>query len=172
MSDFLSSCKRIIKLFLKDEPGLQGSVMLEHQRNGQTLQIVHRLFIIPIHRKGFHKNLITSAGKALIANLLIGQDTAPTHIAIGTGTTPPAAGDTTLEAEHARAAATRSRVTITATNDTAQYFYVFTLAVAVSIGEAGLLNAGTGGVLACRQQFTLIPCLVSDTLKVTWRLQA
>lgn len=50
------------------------------------------------------KNLITLAGLNFLAALLIGEQTndIPIHLALGTGTTAPAAGDTKLVAEGLR----------------------------------------------------------------------
>ena len=54
-------------------------------------------------------NLIVSTGKALVSDMLIdtsGYDTGLTYTAIGTGTTAPVAGNTTLGVETARKAIT------------------------------------------------------------------
>ena len=68
-------------------------------------------------------NLVTTVGKALAAGRLMGSGApaAATYIAVGTGTTAAAAGDTTLVTETAvsglsRVAGTASLVTTTTTN--------------------------------------------------------
>ena len=137
----------------------KGLLFLEHRRNGLLLAQL----AVP--------NLITDAGRALWANIGIGQDTSPSHIALGTGTTAPAVGDTAMEAEVYREAAVLSRVTISVTNDGSQYLYTFTIDATYDISEAGLLNDAVAGILSCHQVFTALPCLASDTLKVTWRVR-
>jgi len=116
-------------------------------------------------------NLEMDLYKDIRANLRIGGgDTPPTHIAIGTGTTAVAVGDTEMETQvGSRGAATRSQTTITVANDTAQYTHTFTLGSDTNVTEAGLLNASSDGTLCYHRAFTAIPCLEDDTLKVTWR---
>ena len=93
-------------------------------------------------------NLVTSAGKAQLT-LLAGDASATpfTYLAVGTSTTAPAVGQTTLVAEItdtglARAAATVSRVTTTVTNDTLQLVYTWTASGSKTIEEVGVFNAG------------------------------
>ena len=115
-------------------------------------------------------NLITNTGFAGVASRINGDgaEAAFTYIAVGTGTTGAAVGDTTLETEHAadglsRAAATASRVTTDVTND-------FTVSGTVAVTESGCLNAAADGVLLCRQVFTAVNVVNGDTLQITWKL--
>lgn len=144
----------------KEGANARGVLILEHRRKGKLLAL------------RTVSNLEMNLYKALRANLRIGSGTAPTHIAIGTGTTAVAAGDTAMETETDRQIATRTRATITVTNDASQYTYTFTLASDTNVTEAGLLNASSGGTLCYHQVFTAIPGLATDTLKVTWRSQS
>lgn len=119
-------------------------------------------------------NLVTSAGLAGIASRINGDgsEAAFTYIAIGTGTTAAAAGDTALGTEittggGARAAATASRTTTTVTNDTATLVHTFTFSSSFAVTEAGALNAASAGVLLNRQVFTAVNVVSSDTLQVT-----
>ena len=146
----------------------RGTLLLEHYRGGEL--IAFRGLAFRSDLKG-SPNLVTNAGKAVFANLFIGSGTAPTHIALGTGTTAAAAGDTALETEIYRESATRSRVTITVTDDTSQYTYTFDIDATYSLTEAGLFNASSGGTLFCHQVYTALPVIADDTLKATWRLQ-
>jgi len=136
-----------------------GTFLLEHFRGGKLIDT------------RYIENLVTNAGKALFANLFIGSGTAPTHIALGTGTTAAAVGDTALETEVYREAATRTRATITITNDSSQYTKTFSIDATHALTEAGLLNASSSGTLCCRQVYTALPVLDGDSLKGTWRLQ-
>lgn len=121
------------------------------------------------------KNLVTDAGLAAIASRDngAGSEAAFTYIAVGTGTTGAAQGDTTLEAEKVddgleRAAATASRVTTNETNDTARLVYTFNATDTVAVTESGVLNAASSGVLKCRQTFSAVNVVNGDSLQVTW----
>jgi len=149
----------MLKSILECKEGAKagGVLILEHRRKGKLLAL-HTI-----------SNLEMDSYKALRANLRIGTGTAPTHISIGTGTTAVAVGDTAMEAETDKQLATKSRVTITVTDDASQYTYTFTLAADTDVTEAGLLS---GDALCYHQVFTAIPCLATETLKVTWRSQS
>jgi hypothetical protein len=145
---------------------LSGRFTLRHYRQGQLL------------KERQVTNLVTSAGKAAAAGLIIatGHTNAFDYIALGEGTTAAVVGDTTLESEIVadggeRALATLSRVTTDVTNDTAQLVKTFTFTAAYSVTEAGVLDtAVTGGVLLSRQVFASIDVVATDTLEVTWKI--
>jgi len=86
--------------------------------------------------------------------------TAPTHIAIGTGTTAAAAGDTTLETEVFPDGANRNEIT-TRTKPAAKKVRLQTILAAGhangnALTEVGVLNAATGGTLTNRVVHTVI----------------
>lgn len=121
-------------------------------------------------------NLVTSAGKAGVASRIngAGAEAAFTYIAMGTGTTAAAAGDTALQTELAtsglsRANATASRVTTTVTNDTAQLVNTFSVTGTQAVTESGVLNAASTGTLLARQVFSAINVVNGDSLQVTWK---
>jgi hypothetical protein len=94
-------------------------------------------------------------------------------LALGTGTTGAAAGNTALEAEITdsgleRAAATPSRDTDTATNDTAVLTKTWTASGTKAVTEAGALNAGVAGILLGRQVFGAINVVSGDSLQITY----
>lgn len=122
------------------------------------------------------KNLVTTVGKALAAGRLNGSGApaAATYLAVGTGTTPAAAGDTTLEAEIVdsgleRAAATVSLVTTTTANDTAQLLKSWSVTGTKAVTECGALNASSNGTLLGRQVFSAINVVNTDTLQITYK---
>jgi len=112
------------------------------------------------------KNLVVTTGKNFIASRM--KDTtagAMSHMAIGTGTTAAAAGDTTLGTEAGRVSLTSTTVT---TNSVA---YVATFPAGTGTGaitEAGILNASSSGTLLCRTVFSVINKGSADTLGITW----
>lgn len=119
-------------------------------------------------------NLITNAGKAGVASRINGAGAEPafTYLAIGIGTNPAAATNTTLQSEITtnggqRASATPTRVTTTVTNDTARNVVTFTFTGSFAITEAGELNASSAGVLLNRQVFTAVNVVASDSLQIT-----
>lgn len=120
-------------------------------------------------------NLITTTGKAGIASRIngAGSEAAFTYIALGTGTTAAAVGDTALETElstggMSRANATASRTTTDTTDDTARLVNTFTITGTAAITESGVLNAASTGTLLCRQVFSAINVSNGDSLQVTW----
>ena len=111
-------------------------------------------------------NLVVTVGKNFIASRMKDATaTAMTHMAIGSGTTAAAVGDTTLGTELGRVALTSTTVT---TNNVA---YVATFPAGTGTGavtEAGLLNASSAGTLLCRTVFSVINKGAADTLGITW----
>lgn len=123
------------------------------------------------------KNVITDVGKAQVAGLINGVVTTPfKYIAIGSGTTSPTASDTALEAEVKRKLATVDRVTTNVTNDTAYLEATFSsadgLSGSMSITEAGVFDADTGGNMLCRQTFSAVNVNwdAGDQLTIKWKI--
>ena len=113
-------------------------------------------------------NLVVTAGKNHIADQLSSSpgQAAMSHMAVGTGSTAPAAGDTALGTEIDRNALT-SR-----TDATNVVTYVGDWAAGdatnSAIAEAGIFNASSSGTMLARATFTAINKGASDTLKITW----
>lgn len=102
------------------------------------------------------KNTIVNTGLDMMAELLINQGNYPRAIAIGTGTTGAAVGDTTLETEY-------TRETATLTNPgsyQAKFTKTFTFASGTSedITEAGVFDSATvsGSTMLNRTTFSAI----------------
>ncbi len=112
------------------------------------------------------KNLVVTAGKNFVASRM--KDTtkaAMTHMAVGTGTTAAAAGNTTLVSESDRNALTSTTVT---NNEIA---YVATWAAGdatAALTEAGIFNASSGGDMLCRTVFSVVNKGASDSMTITW----
>ena len=115
-------------------------------------------------------NIITTAGKAHIAVRMAGTaQGVMSHMELGTGTTSPAAGNTTLEtiisgSRQGLASWTASTNTIVAP---------CTFAAGVGTGavtEAGILNASSGGTLLARTTFSVINKAAADSLTVSWTI--
>ena len=111
-------------------------------------------------------NLVVTVGKNFIASRIKDATaTAMSHMAIGSGTTAAAAGDTTLGTELGRVALTSTTVTANAVA------YVATFPAGTGTGaitEAGLFNASSAGTMLCRTVFSVINKGAADTLGITW----
>lgn len=111
-------------------------------------------------------NLVVTSGKDYIAERMKdATTTAMSHMAIGTGSTAAAAGDTTLGTEAGRVALTSTTVTANAVA------YVATFGAGTGTGaitEAGLFNASSAGDMLCRTVFSVINKGAADTLGITW----
>ena len=87
------------------------------------------------------------------------------HMAIGSGTTAAAAGNTALGTELGRVSLTSGSAS------SAVVTYVATFAAGTGTGavtEAGLLNASSGGTLLCRTVFSVVNKGANDSMTVTW----
>ena len=112
-------------------------------------------------------NLVVDDGLELIADLLIGGGTAPTHMAIGSDGTAPDPGDSALGSELTRVAFT------SATAVAAVVTWVGTFGAGVGTGtveEAGIFNATPAGMLLCRTIHGAFAKAAGDTLTITWTL--
>lgn len=111
-------------------------------------------------------NIVVTDGKEYIASRMKDATaTAMSHMAIGTGSTAAAAGDSALETEAGRVSLTSTTVTSNAVA------YVATFGAGTGTGaitEAGILNASSGGDLLCRTVFSVINKGAADTLGITW----
>tara|TARA_R110000772_G_scaffold3256_3_gene11761 strand:+ start:3546 stop:4013 length:468 start_codon:yes stop_codon:yes gene_type:complete len=113
-------------------------------------------------------NLVVTVGKNYIASRMKDATaTAMSHMAVGTGTTAAAVGNTTLETELARVALTSTTVTAAVVS------YVANFGAGTGTGaitEAGILNAGTAGTLLCRTVFAVVNKGAADAMSITWEV--
>ena len=90
-------------------------------------------------------------------------------MAIGTGSTAAAVGDTALGGESARVALTSTTVS------GADITYVATFGAGTgtaAITEAAVLNASSSGTMLCRTVFAVVNKGASDSMSVTWTVTA
>lgn len=121
-------------------------------------------------------NVVCLLGIAEIAALCT-KDIASTAvafdaIAIGLGNAAATNTQTALSTEYAKVAVTGTQVTVTSTNDTAQYVGSFAFTGAAAVVEAGVfgLTASATGVMLCRQVFAALNATSGDTLVVTYKV--
>lgn len=119
------------------------------------------------------KNLMMNVGEAHIADQLASapDESAMSHMAIGTGTTDPTSANTALAFELDRNALTsRTQGAGAADNDV---IYVGDWAAADGTGaiaEAGIFNSSAAGIMLARATFAVINKGASDTLAITWTI--
>ena len=113
-------------------------------------------------------NLIVDTGLAYITSRMEDATaTAMNYMAVGTGTTAAAAGDTALVTELDR------NVVTSATAAGASIVYVGTWAAGDGTGaitEAGIFNASSAGDMLARTVFSVITKDANDTLSITWTI--
>lgn len=111
-------------------------------------------------------NLVVTTGKGFIASRMVGTSAAVmSHMAVGTNSTAPAAGDTTLGAEVGRVALTSG------TSSGAVATYVATFGAGTGTGaltEAGIFNASSAGTMLCRTTFAVVNKQSTDGMTITW----
>jgi len=111
-------------------------------------------------------NLVVTAGKGYVASRIKDASaTAMSHMAIGSGSTAAAAGDTALGSQLGRVALTSTTVS----NAVVTYVASFPAGTGTgAVTEAGILNASSGGTLLCRTVFSVVNKGASDSMTVTW----
>lgn len=124
-----------------------------------------------IDRRETH-NIMTNLGKAARALILSSTGTVAQYIGTGTGTTTPAATDVALVTPvGTRVSGTKSRVTVTVTNDTYQVVATNSYSSAYAITEAGLFEDGTTGSTAwCRNVFAALNVDANTSIQTTWKI--
>lgn len=123
------------------------------------------------------KNLVVNAGLAYIANRMrndsadAGGKAKMSHMALGSGTTAAAAGQTDLVSILGAREALDS-TTISGTNsEKVVYVCGFEAGDATgAVTEAGIFNASTGGDMLCRTVFSVVNKAADDTMTVTWTI--
>lgn len=114
-------------------------------------------------------NLVVLAGRAWIASRMEGASSAVmSHLAVGSSSTAPAAGDTALGSEVARVAL----MSAVAASNTITYIAQFPAGTGTgALEEAGIFNDGTSGTMLARVTFPVINKGSGDTLQVSWTIE-
>lgn len=115
------------------------------------------------------KNLVVSAGLNFICSRMSGTSLGVmTHMALGSGTTAAAAGNTALESQ---LGARETLDTTTVTDN--QIIYVASFEAGEGTGavtEAGIFNADSNGTMLCRTVFPVVNKAADDILSITWTI--
>jgi hypothetical protein len=112
-------------------------------------------------------NLVVTAGKNWVADRMNNANTVMTHMAVGTGTTAAAAGDTALGTQLDRNTLTSTTVT----NNTIEYACTWAAGDGTgAITEAGIFDASTGGDMLARTVFSVVNKGADDSMTITWTI--
>lgn len=111
-------------------------------------------------------NLVVDTGlNYIVSRMKDTSETAMSHMAIGSGTTSAAAGDTALESQLGRVSLTSTTVS----TNTVTYVASFGAGTGTgAVTEAGILNDVTTGTLLCRTVFPVVNKQSGDSMTVTW----
>lgn len=116
------------------------------------------------------KNLVVNTGLGHITSRLLGTSSnVMSHMALGSGTTAAAAGDTALQSQLGSRKALTSSTQSGSNNESIVYVATFIAGEATgAVTEAGIFNASTSGTMLCRTVFSVVNKAAGDTLQVTW----
>ena len=114
-------------------------------------------------------NLVVSAGLTYICSRMADASASVmSHMALGSGTTAAAAGDTDLESILGSREALDST---TASSNTIAYVSSFEAGEGTgAVTEAGIFNAATSGTMLCHVIFPVVNKQADDTMSVTWTI--
>ena len=115
------------------------------------------------------KNLLVSSGLEFICSRMAGTSASVmSHMALGSGTTTPAAGQTDLVSILGSREALDST---TASSNTITYVSSFEAGDGTgAVTEAGIFNAASSGTMLCRTTFAEVNKEPDDTMSVTWTI--
>ena len=140
--------------------------------NNETINVTGKLKIEVFGEDGAIKevreipNLVVTVGKTFIASRMVGTTAAVmSHMAVGTDSTAPAAGNTALGVEVGRVALTSG------TSSGAVATFVATFGAGTGTGaltEAGIFNAASAGTMLCRTTFAVVNKQSTDGMTITW----
>ena len=118
------------------------------------------------------KNLVVYAGLAYITSRMTGTaKSVMSHMALGSGTTAPAATQTDLVSLLGSREALDSTTISGTNNEKVVYVSSFEAGDATgAVTEAGIFNAASGGDMLCRTKFDVVNKAADDTMSVTWTI--
>lgn len=115
--------------------------------------------------KQIHNLVVTTGLNYIVSRMKDATATAMTHMAVGSGNTAAAAGNTGLGTELGRVALTSTTVSA----NTIQYVATFPAGTGTgAVTEAGVFNASSGGTMLCRTVFGVVTKDVGDAMTITW----
>ena len=122
-----------------------------------------------IKEERIEKNLIVTVGLTFICSRMTAASAGVmSHMALGSGTTSVAAGQTNLISTLGSREALDST---TPSTNTVVYVSSFEAGDATgAVTEAGIFNASSSGTMLCRTVFPVVNKQADDTMSVTWTI--
>ena len=147
-------------------------MILENLKLSGQLNIVLKDKAGNIKEERVEKNLVVNAGLAYIASRMTGTSKAVmSHMALGSGTTSPAASQTDLVTLLGSREALDSSTITGSNNEKVAYVSAFEAGDATgAVTEAGIFNAASSGDMLCRTVFSVVNKSADDTMSVTWTI--
>lgn len=144
----------------------------------EDLKVKGRLNIVLRDKDGNVKderevdNLVVNAGLAYIISRMVGTSKAVmSHMALGSGTTAAAAGQTDLVSLLGAREALDSTTIAGANSNQVVYVSSFEAGDATgAVTEAGIFNAASAGDMLCRTVFAVVNKAADDAMTVTWTI--
>jgi hypothetical protein len=117
-------------------------------------------------------NLVVNAGLAYITSRMVGvAKNVMSHMAVGSGTSAAAAGDTDLGNLLGSRKALDSTTISGANNESVIYVCTFSPGEGTgAVTEAGIFNAASSGDMLCRTVFAVVNKAATDTMVITWTI--
>jgi len=116
------------------------------------------------------ENLVVNVGLAFIISRMVGTSKGVmSHMAVGSGSTAAAAGDTALGSQLGSRKVLDSTTITGSNNEKVQYVCTFGSGEGTgAITEAGIFNASSSGDMLCRTVFAVVNKAADDTMVITW----
>lgn len=142
----------------------------------ENLELRGELDIVVFDKNGLVKhaetveNLVVNAGLAFIISRMVGTaKNVMGYMAVGSGSTAAAAGDTALGSQLGSRKALDSTTITGSNNEKVQYVCTFAAGEGTgAITEAGIFNASSSGDMLCRTVFSVVNKAADDTMVITW----
>jgi hypothetical protein len=117
-------------------------------------------------------NLVVNAGLAYLTSRMVGvAKNVMSHMAVGSGTSAAAAGDTDLGNLLGSRKALDSTTISGANNESVIYVCTFSPGEGTgAVTEAGIFNAASSGDMLCRTVFAVVNKAATDTMVITWTI--
>lgn len=145
----------------KEKTSMRGDVNIVLKRSDGSIKETRKI-----------ENLVVNSGLAFIISRMVGTAKAVmSHMALGSGTTAAAPGDTALQSQLG------SRVSLDSTtiagSENEKVVYVCTFGAGAGTGavtEAGIFNDSVAGDMLCRTVFAVVNKAADDTMEITWTI--
>jgi len=118
------------------------------------------------------KNLVVNTGLAYIVSRMVGTaKNVMSHMAVGSGSTAAAGGDTALGTQIGARKALDSTTIQGSNNEQVRYIATFAAGEGTgAVTEAGIFNASSAGDMLCRTVFAVVNKGASDSMVITWTI--